>query len=170
MISLIERGHGDRVSVRVLLAVTGALDARLVVQLRWRAGDLDRLLDADHSAVSAAMVRRLEADGWIVRVEVTYASVRSAGSIDLVAWHSATASLLVVEIKTEISSAEAVLRKLDEKARIASALARERFDWDAVSVSRLLVIEDTSTNCRRIEGAHALGHEELLPGRTILVG
>lgn len=168
LISLIERGHGDRLSVQVLTAVVGALDARLVVQLRWRAGDLDRLLDADHAAVSAAMVERLGLEGWEIRVEVTYATSRSAGSIDILAWHPATQSLLVIEVKTEITSAEATLRKMDEKARVAAAVARQRFGWMAASVSQLLVIEDTSTNRRRLRGAAALFGSALpLDGRAI---
>lgn len=153
LVSLIERGHGDRVSVHVLIAVAAALDGRIVVQLRWRAGDLDRLLDADHALVSAAIVRQLLAQGWDTRVEVTYASARTAGSIDVLAWHPETRSLLVIEVKTEIASAEAMLRKMDEKFRLAASVARERFGWIAANVSSLLVIEDTSTNRRRIRGS-----------------
>jgi transcriptional regulator with XRE-family HTH domain len=156
LVSLIERGHGDRVSVHVLIAVAGALDGRLVVQLRWRAGDLDRLLDADHALVAAAIASRLRADGWETRVEVTYASGRMTGSIDILAWHPETRSLLVIEVKTEISSAEATLRKMDEKFRLAANVARERFGWIAASVSNLLVIEDTSTNRRRVGGSAGL--------------
>lgn len=156
LISLIERGHGDRVSVRVLLAVAGALDARLVLQIRWRAGDLDRLLDADHSVVAAAMIQLLRAYLWDTRVEVTYSSRGATGSIDILAWHAPTGSLLVIEIKTEITSTEATLRRLDEKTRLAAAVARERFGWVATTVSKLLVIEDSSTNRRRVAGGSAL--------------
>lgn len=168
LVSLIERGHSDRVSIRVLLAIAAALDARLVVQLRWRAGDLDRLLDADHSLVTAAMVERLRAAGWEARVEVTYASSRASGSIDVLAWHPETRSLLVIEVKTEITSAEATLRKMDEKVRLAAAVARERFGWAAASVSQLLVIEETSTNRRRVRGSAALFGSALpLDGREV---
>lgn len=168
LVSLIERGHSDRVSMRVILAVARALDARVAVQLRWRAGDLDRLLDADHAVLSAAMLRRLEVEGWLVRAEVTYAFPRSAGSIDILAWHPAGHSLLVIEIKTEISSAEAVLRKLDEKASLAATVALGRFGWVATSVSKLLVIEETSTNRRRVNGADALFASSLpVDGRSI---
>jgi transcriptional regulator with XRE-family HTH domain len=156
LISLIERGHGDSVSVRVLIKVAGKLDSRLIVQLRWRAGELDRLLDADHAQVSTAMIELLRADGWEVRVEVSHGTARSSGSIDLLAWHPQARALLVIEIKTEIPSAEATLRKLDEKARLAASVARERFGWVAASVSHVLVLEDTSTNRRRLRGAQAL--------------
>ena len=48
-VSLLERGHLQHVSVPALLSVAAALDARLDISIRWRAGDLDRLLDAGHA-------------------------------------------------------------------------------------------------------------------------
>lgn len=156
LISLIERGHGDRVAFRTIIEMAKALDARVGVQLRWRAGDLDRLLDAGHALISGAMIERLLGDGWEARVEVTYSTHRAAGSIDILAWHRETRSLLVIEIKTEVASSEATLRKFDEKARLAAAIAAERFGWNAATVSRLLVIEDGPTNRRRMRGAIAL--------------
>ena len=104
------------------------------------AGDLDRLLDEGHARLVAVMATRLRDLGWEVRLEVTYESGRSSGSIDILAWHPPTSHLLVIEIKTEIPSAEATLRKLDEKVRVASAVAMERFGWSPGRVSRLLVV------------------------------
>jgi transcriptional regulator with XRE-family HTH domain len=168
LISAIERGHGDRAAVRTLLRITAALDARLVMQLRWRGGDLERLLDADHAALSARMAALLTGLDWQVRVEVTYATYRASGSIDILAWHPSTRTLLVIEVKTEITSAEGTLRKLDEKGRLAAAMARERFGWDAAVVARLLVVEEASTARRRIE-AHSAIFDAALPtaGRDI---
>jgi transcriptional regulator with XRE-family HTH domain len=162
LVSAIERGHGDRLSLRRLIVVAGALDARLDLQLRWRGGDLERLADSDHAALAATMSTLLLDAGWIARIEVTYASYRAAGSIDILAWHEPTRTLLVIEIKTEITSAEATLRKLDEKVRLAPIAARERFGWDAHSVARLLVVEDASTARRRIQ-AHSAIFDAALP-------
>ena len=110
------------------------------------------------------MVRRLQLSGWEARVEVTYALRGASGSIDILAWHASTRTLLVIEVKTEISSAEVVLRKFDEKALIAASVARERFGWLAASVSHLLVIEDSSTNRRRLH-AHSPLFDAALPDR-----
>ena len=155
MISLIERGHGGKASVDVLIAVAGAHDARVKIDLRWRGGELDRLIDADHGVLVAAMSGMLRAAGWDARIEVTYAVYGASGSIDILAWHEPTRTLLVIEIKTEVTSGEATVRKLDEKARLGGQIARERFGWHAASVSRLLVIEATSTARRRVERASA---------------
>jgi transcriptional regulator with XRE-family HTH domain len=162
LVSLIERGHVDQVSIPALQAVAAAVDARLTLEIRWRAGDLDRLLDSDHARLSATFVDRLRADGWESRVEVTYATPRSYGSIDVLAWHAPTRTLLVIEIKTAIPSAEATLRKLDEKVAVAANVARQRFGWVAAHMAHVLVVEDTSTNRRRMD-AHAALFEAALP-------
>lgn len=164
LISLIERGHGDRVTGEVLRRVAAAVDARLVVDLRWRGGDVERLLDAGHAALVSEIAARLQKAGWEVLVEVTYETARAAGSIDILAWHAATSTLLAIEIKTEVTSAEATLRKLDEKVRIAADLAGIRYGWRARFVSKLLVLEATSTNRRRID-AHRVLFDGALPVR-----
>jgi transcriptional regulator with XRE-family HTH domain len=160
--SLIERGHSDKSSLDAIRAVAAALDARLVLEIRWRAGDLDRLLDTDHARLSGTLVRRLQSWCWDARIEVTYVAAGRAGSIDILAWHAETGTLLVIEVKTAIASGEATMRKLDEKVRIAADLARERFGWAPVVVGRLLAVEDTSTNRRRI-GANRTFFDAALP-------
>jgi len=88
--------------------------------------------------------------GWDVRAEVTFAVYGERGSIDLVAWHAQTRTLLVVEVKTELVSIEETLRTLDRKARLASRIVEERFGWEARAVSRLLVLPDASTPRRQV--------------------
>lgn len=161
-VSLIERGQSDRASLQAIQAVAAAIDARLVLEIRWRAGDLDRLLDADHGRLTGFLVRRLRDWGWEARAEVTYEAARRSGSVDILAWHAERRILLVIEIKTAIASGEAILRKLDEKVRIAPRLARERFGWSPIATGRLLAIEDTSTNRRRT-GANASFFDAALP-------
>jgi transcriptional regulator with XRE-family HTH domain len=48
-ISLFERGLIDGMPVATVRKILGGLDAELVLYVRWRGGDLDRLLDAGHS-------------------------------------------------------------------------------------------------------------------------
>jgi hypothetical protein len=149
-ISLVECGHGDRISARTLGRILKALDAEADVVVRWRGGQLDRLLDEGHAALVGITARRLEEARWLVRAEVTYGGYRDGGSIDLLAFHSDRAALLVIEVKTELLSAEATLRKHDEKFRLARGIADERFSWRAVTVSRLLVLPDASSSRRAI--------------------
>lgn len=156
LISRIERGHGDRLTGEVLRRVAAAVDARLVIDIRWRGGDVDRITDEAHARLAAAMAMLLRRCGWDVRLEVTYEFGRASGSIDILAWHAETATLLVIEIKTEIPSAEATLRKLDEKVRVAASIALGRFERRPRHVARLLVLEATSTNRRRIDRHRSL--------------
>jgi transcriptional regulator with XRE-family HTH domain len=168
LVSLVERGHLDRVSLRVLRRLLAAVEARVSPEVRWRGGDLDRLLDEGHSALADAMVRRLRELAWLVEVEVSYSEYGERGSIDLLAFEAASRSLLVVELKTTINAAEATIRKLDEKGRLATRVAGARFGWIPASVSRLLVIQAGSTNRRRI-ARHASVFDAALPAGNIEV-
>lgn len=151
VISLIERGRLDLVSLDMLRRVARELDADLVLQLRWRGGDLDRLLDEGHAGLVGAVIDALRAAGWDVRAEVSYSEFGERGSIDILAWHEASGSLLVAEVKTELVSIEETLRKHDEKTRLGPKIAREQFGWRARTTSRLLVFPDLSTPRRRVE-------------------
>jgi hypothetical protein len=153
---LLERGHVESVSIRTLRRVLGALDARAIVELHWRAGDLDRLVDESHAHLAAQVVSSLRRHGWLAETEVTYARYGERGSYDVIAFHAAAGVVLVVEVKTDLPSAEATLRKLDEKVRLAPTVAHERFGWRAKAVGRLLVMPEDRTLRRRVDRHSAL--------------
>lgn len=134
-------------------------DAELVVYVRWRGGDVDRLLDRGHAALSERMVREFEALGWVVRPEVSFSEYGERGSIDLLAWHPTSRALPVIEIKTELTSVEETIRRHDTKVRLAAKVGRERMGWAASTVSRLLVLPDERTPRREVER-----HERLFRG------
>jgi transcriptional regulator with XRE-family HTH domain len=153
-VSLLERGHIDGLSIRALRRACAALDADLVLLVRWRGGDLDRLLDERHARLGARLARILESLRWEVSPEVTFAIYGERGSIDLLAWHAATRTLLVVEIKSELTSAEETLRRLDVKVRLAPQVAVQRLGWRPAKVARLLVLPADRTSRRRV-AAHS---------------
>ncbi len=136
-------------SIDAATRIFAALDIRTVLTVQWRGGELDRLLDEGHAAVAGACADLLRSLGWQVLTEVTYSIYGERGSIDLLAWHRATRTLLVVEIKTEIASAEELLRRHDAKVRLAPQIARERFGVSPAAIGRLLVVADTSANRAR---------------------
>jgi hypothetical protein len=137
--------------LRRVRAIAKALDAEIVVALRWRGGDMGRLMDEGHATLVGRTAALLEASGWTTRTEASYSVYGERGSIDLLAWHPATRTLLVIEVKTEVTSVEGTLRKHDEKVRLARRIAFERFGWQATSTSRLLVLPDLSTPRRHVE-------------------
>jgi len=58
---------------------------------------------------------------------------------------------LVVEIKSELVSVEATVRKLDEKVRLTiESIAETRFGERPRAVARLLILPDTTTERRRV--------------------
>ena len=156
VVSLIERGRLEQVSIQKLRRVAASLDADFVVQLRWRAGDLDRLVDEGHATLVGVVSSLLTGLGWLVRIEVTYAIYGERGSIDILAWDAPTRTLLVVEVKTELTSVEETLRKHGEKARLAPRIADEQFGWKTAAVARLLTLPDRSTARRRVERHRAV--------------
>lgn len=133
--------------------VLAALDAELVTYVRWRGGDLDRLLDRAHAAMNEQLVQALAALGWTVEPEVSFSELGDRGSIDILAWHADTGTLLVIEVKTELASIEETLRRHDVKARLATHVARQRLGWEARSSLRILVLPDSTASRERV-GQH----------------
>jgi hypothetical protein len=152
----VERGLIDPMAIGKVRRVLAAVGAELVLQVRWRGGELDRLLDEGHAALVGVATERLAARGWNVQVEVSFAVYGERGSIDLLAWHPATGILIVGEIKTEIVSIEETLRTHDVKVRLGALIARDRFGWKSRAVTRLLIVPDASTVRRRIARHEAI--------------
>ena len=156
LVSRAERGRVDRITVGRLRRLLAVFDAELVLYVRWRGGEVDRLVDRAHARLGEQLAGLLGDLGWEIAAEVSYSEYGERGSIDIVAFHAATSTLLVVELKSELTSIEETLRRHDAKARLAAKIARERFGWSASSVARLLVLPDERTPRRRVQGYAAL--------------
>jgi transcriptional regulator with XRE-family HTH domain len=168
-VSRVERGLLDDVTLGVLAATCRALEIRLDLLLRWRGGELDRLLNAGHAGLLEAVSRRFaRLPGWISLPEVTFSIYGERGSIDILAWHAASRSLLVVELKTAIVDVHDLLATLDRKRRLATQIGRER-GWDAATVSVWVAVSDTLTNRRRV-AAHETALRSVLPTGGVAVG
>jgi transcriptional regulator with XRE-family HTH domain len=150
LISIIERGRAGQVQVLTLERVAAALDAEYVSVLRWRGGDLDRLVDEGHARLVGLVAHLLTAAGWAVHAEVSYAVYGERGSVDLLAWHAPTRTLLIIEVKTELVSIEETLRRHDQKLRLAPAIAAERLGWRADVAARCLVLPSRTTPRRQV--------------------
>jgi len=170
LVSLLERGHLESISIRTFRKVADALNAEISVRVYTRGGDVDRLLDERHAGVAVRAAHRLTRWGWEVRSEVSYSEWGERGSIDLLAWHAPTTSLLVVEVKSSLVSVEATLRKLDEKTRLAAEVARKTFGWEPSSVSRVLILPANGAD-RRLVDAHRVLFQSSVPanGNTMRV-
>ena len=80
---MLECGYARQLQLGAIERILGAVDARVDLRLLWNGPELDRLLDAAHSALAVMVKRRLERWGWLVRVEVSYSRYGERGRIDL---------------------------------------------------------------------------------------
>ena len=168
-VSRIERGQVGQQSIDVVRAVAASLDIRVDLVARWRAGDLDRLLNSRHSAFHESVSRmfRDQLPAWILAPEVSFSIYGERGVIDILAWHPGRRALLVIELKTDLADMNELIGTLDRKRRLARKVAAER-RWDPVSVSAWLIITPSRTNRRRVE-AHEAMLRAALPdhGKTV---
>jgi hypothetical protein len=144
-------------SVDSVRAVAAALDVRVDLVPRWRAGDLDRLLNARHSALHESVARwfRDRYPAWRLVPEASFAIYRDHGVIDILGWHPGRRAVLVIELKTDIVDVNELLGTLDRKRRVAPKVAAER-GWDPLTASTWLVVADNRTNRRRLEAHTAM--------------
>jgi transcriptional regulator with XRE-family HTH domain len=146
----LERGRLESLSVGTVRGIAAAVDVRVDLVGRWRGGELDRLINARHSALHESVSRHFASlREWLVRPEATFSVYGERGAIDLLCWHADRRALLVVELKTEIVDVNELLGALDRKRRLAGAAARE-FGWTPASVSVWLVVSASRTNRRRV--------------------
>ena len=162
-ISRVERGRADRLTIRMLRTLADALGARLDCRLLWNGEALDRLLDESHAALVETVVLWLTSLGWEVATEVSFSIRVERGSIDVLAFHPATATLLVVEVKSVVPDVQATFVTLDRKTRLASEIARGR-RWRPARLGRLLVVREDRTARRRVS-AHAATFAGAFPAR-----
>jgi transcriptional regulator with XRE-family HTH domain len=149
-VARIERGRLEEISLVTLRCVARALDISLEIAVRWQGAELDRILGAGHDALREAVIRLLADTGpWEVAAEVTFSRWGERGAIDLLAWHPASRTLLVVEVKSEIVEAGRLIAQVDRYRRLAPDIVRPR-GWFPARVATWVVVVDSRTNRRRV--------------------
>jgi transcriptional regulator with XRE-family HTH domain len=150
-ISRVERGHPGTFSLDTIRRVAAALDVRVDLVPRWRAGDLDRLLNARHSHLHELVARWFakELPAWILAPEVSYAIYGERGVVDIVVWHPGRRAILVIELKTDIVDVNQLIGKVGEKARLIRQIVRDR-GWDPLTISTWVIVAAGRTNRARL--------------------
>ncbi|MFI5227268.1 MAG: helix-turn-helix domain-containing protein [Candidatus Limnocylindrales bacterium] len=155
-VSRLERGQADRLPMAVIDGVARVLEMRIDVVPRWRGGELDRLVNWRHAAMYERVASLLErVGGWELLPEVSFSVYGERGIIDILGWHAATRTLLVIELKTEIVDAQEIVGTLDRKQRLAAGIARER-GWQSKRIATWLAVGESMTNRRRVEASAGL--------------
>src|SRR6185437_9134248 len=99
------------------------------LDLLWRGGLLDRVLDERHASLVERVVALLVALGWRAEPEVSYAEFGETGSIDVLAVREDLGVALVIEVKSEITAIESTNRRFDAKIRLAPRIVARRFGF-----------------------------------------
>ena len=164
-ISRIERGHLSTLSIGLIRRLFAVLDAGFDGNVRWRAGDLDRLLDERHAEVVEMVARFLRRHRWNVVIEETYSEYGERGSIDILALLESDRVVVVIEVKTEIVGVEATIRKHGAKVRLASRIVARRWGWTPKVIGRILALAENRTS-RRVVESHEATFRTVYPGTS----
>jgi transcriptional regulator with XRE-family HTH domain len=155
-VSRLERGRARGLRLDLVLRMIEALGGRVAMQIQWQGGDLDRLLNARHSALHESVARSfVDLPGWILAPEVSFSIRGERGVIDVLAWHAATRTLLVIELKTEIVDVNELVGTVDRKRRLAVEIVRER-GWLPTTIAVWVVVGESKTNRRRVQSHAAM--------------
>jgi transcriptional regulator with XRE-family HTH domain len=159
-VSRIERGHLETLSVGAIRRVARVLEVRIDLAPWSRHGDLHRFATDSHAHLVEQVVRTLADCGWLARAEVSFSHGGERGFIDVLAWHAPSQTLLVIEVKTEVVDVGETLGTFDRKRRLAPAIGRDA-GWEPAFVAAALIVEDTTTNRRRIADHRASVRSQL---------
>lgn len=156
-VSRLERGHPGSLTLDLIRRVSAALDVRVDLVPRWRAGDLDRLLNAKHSQLHELVARwfATELPAWVLAPEVSYAIYSERGVVDIVAWHPGRRAILVIELKTDIVDVNQLIGKVGEKSRLIRQVVKDR-GWDPLTVSTWVIVAQGRTNRARLAAHRAV--------------
>ena len=142
-VSHVERGRLGAITVDRLRAIAAALEIRLAVTATWRGADGARVVNERHSRMHELAAARLDRlPGWAYASEVTFSEWGERGMIDILAWHAASRTLLVIELKTEISDPAALIAQVDRHRRLAPQVGRAR-GWDQRHVACWVLVAES---------------------------
>ena len=163
-VSRAERGLVEGLPVGALDRLVAALGGSLYLDVRFHGGAADRLIDRMHAAL-VDHVTRVLGDGWEVVHEYTFNHFGERGSVDVLAWHAATRTLLIVEVKSTFTDLQQMLLSLGRKLRLMPDIVRRERGWDPVAVGRIVVVAGTTSN-RGIVQAHRSIFDVSFPARS----
>lgn len=150
VVSRIECGRLDEVSLTALRAIANELEIRIDFTVRWRGGELDRLLNRRHAAMhEAALAMYAAQPGWQVVSELSFNVWGERGIIDLAAWNEDRRALVLNELKSEFVDPGELVGTMDRRKRLALEIARSR-GWNPVVVAVWVIVEDTRMNRRHL--------------------
>ena len=166
VVSRVENGELAGLTIGSLELLAAALEAALVVELRWQGADLDRLVDRAHAQLQEAVVDRLRSGGWVTHLEVSFNHYGDRGRCDVLAWHAPTRMLLIVEAKTRFGNLQETMGAVDVKRRLGRLLAEQVGAPDPRAVVVALVVAEHRTGRRIVQRYPSMFAAFALRGRA----
>ena len=164
-VSLLERGLFKDLPLATMRSIATALGMWYEITAKWRGIDLDRLVNGAHDALQGAVLRWfVRLPGWIAVPEVSFSIYGERGAIDVLAWHEATRTLLIVELKTFLVDPAELVRTMNTRVRLGRQLGAGQ-GWPPRTVARWVIFTDTRTNRR-----HIAAHRDVLAPLTTTDG
>src|SRR5262249_17263522 len=148
--------------------VCASLGIESQLDLRWRGGLGERLIDRVHAQVVEIVTAALVESGWEVIPEFTFNVFGERGSVDILAWHPVHRALLSVEGKSRIQDVQARLMCVSRKVRIVPPLVARERGWERRWLGHLIAMPGSHAN-RSIVAAHPATFDAAFPGRTVAV-
>ena len=118
---------------------------RIDVRLLGRAGQLVRVADEEHAAITEAVASWFRDADHETETEASFSEWGERGRIDLLAFDTASGLLIVVEVKTQLLDLQDLFGSLNVKERLSGTVA-ERRGWAVRRRMSLLAVADTSAN------------------------
>lgn len=163
-----ERGRIAGLKVSALERITMALGANLIIDIRYQGGLADRLVDRAHASVVEVVVAALRKAGWDTVVEFSFNVFGERGSVDILGWHAATRTLLIIEVKSRFTDLQEMLLSIGRKLRLVPKEASRELDWDPLAVGRFVVAPGTTENRHVIDRHRATCDATLPAGATAI--
>jgi len=149
-VSRVERGHPGGLPIDRLQAIAHVLEIRVELVASWNGGEAARIVNERHSRMHELVATRLSGlSGWVFEAEVTFSLWGERGTTDILAWHAASRTLLVIELKTEIPDPAGLLAQVDRYARLSPTIGRGRA-WDVARVATWVLVAESATNRRQL--------------------
>jgi len=86
--------------------------------------------------------------GWTFDPEVSFSYFGERGVIDVLGWHAEAATMLVIELKTEIVDVQELMGTMDRRVRLAPRIANDRGHRARNVAAWVILANDRSNHCR----------------------
>lgn len=167
-VSHLERGVLDELTIGMMRRIVAVIGMHIDLVPKWKSVDLEREMVGAHDALQAAVLRLIRATPrWVAEAEVTYSFFGDRGAIDILAWHEASRTLLIIELKTLLVEPAGIKRRNDERRRRGPEIGAER-GWRPQAVAVWVILTDTRTNrARAARNADILLSPHTIDGRAM---